>query len=97
MNSKHTPGPWTVNANGINSPDGHIVFFDVSGGPHETDARLIAAAPELLAALLRLQVATGCLYDGDAGRIPSIAEMEAVTFARRDAYQAIAKATNQQA
>ena len=51
MNTKHTPGPWTVGANGINSPDGHIVYFDVSGGPHETDARLIAAAPDLLAAL----------------------------------------------
>lgn len=55
MNTKHTPGPWTVNANGINSPDGHIVFFDVSGGPHETDARLIAAAPELLEALEKLE------------------------------------------
>lgn len=51
MNTKHTPGPWTVTVNGINSPDGHIVFFDVSGGPHEADARLIAAAPALLEAL----------------------------------------------
>lgn len=51
MSTKHTPGPWTVTVNGIKSPDGHIVFFDKSGGPHESDAKLIAAAPDLLAAL----------------------------------------------
>jgi hypothetical protein len=82
MNTKHTPGPWTVNANGINSPDGHIVYFDVSGGPHETDARLIAAAPDLLAALDALIVA---IYEGKY--------VDPYSDVYRDALNARAKAT----
>jgi hypothetical protein len=82
MNTKHTPGPWTVNANGINSPDGHIVYFDVSGGPHETDARVIAAAPDLLAAVDALIVA---IYEGKY--------VDPYSDVYRDALNARAKAT----
>jgi len=62
MTSKHTPGPWTAEIRGKSGP----INFTIRGGTNamglETrpcvaqyvqgkDARLIAAAPELLAAL----------------------------------------------
>ena len=59
MNAKHTPGPWTmgwegaVREPGLGRPcvgtTGHADWV----GPHgaEADARLLAAAPDLLAAL----------------------------------------------
>jgi len=62
--SKHTPGPWTIDGSvrtSINAGTKHIALanfynsvepeFNVSGEEHEANARLIAAAPELLAAL----------------------------------------------
>ena len=54
--SKHTPGPWAVNANGNVKTSTGTIFI----GPGRTyaeamaDARLIAAAPELLDALKAL-------------------------------------------
>jgi hypothetical protein len=62
---KHTPGPWSVYSAakddgftdfyGIDGPDldkgNAVVLWDPSGGiENEANARLIAAAPELLAA-----------------------------------------------
>jgi hypothetical protein len=53
---QHTPGPWTVDNQYIHGPDG-IRFLAVAGdGAGQANARLIAAAPELLAAA-RLAVA----------------------------------------
>ena len=67
MSNKHTPGPWTVTADGAGwyiecSPErGHSVAYiraeigeedpDTSDDEKESNARLIAAAPELLEAL----------------------------------------------
>ena len=67
MSNKHTPGPWTVTADGAGwyiecSPErGHSVAYiraeigeedpDTSDNEKEANARLIAAAPELLEAL----------------------------------------------
>ena len=58
MNTQHTPGPWTVKkaspqAGVITAPNRGLGIAEVFGGG-ETDtanARLIAAAPELLTAL----------------------------------------------
>lgn len=64
-NDKHTPGPWIVSGRhnrwGDNlvvpagsdvSADGYLACVRVTGDGHgPADARLIAAAPELLAAL----------------------------------------------
>ena len=56
MKTQHTPGPWTVDNQYIHGPDG-IRFLAVAGdGAGQANARLIAAAPELLAAA-RLAVA----------------------------------------
>ena len=52
--SKHTPGPWTMEpfvdgCYDVNSPDtGDLVAHEIAS---EADARLIAAAPDLLEAL----------------------------------------------
>jgi hypothetical protein len=66
MNTKHTPGPWTVTAN-TTGPGHHVSAFEsrwaqmvtVHASPSRTieaeaNARLIAAAPELLEALLAM-------------------------------------------
>lgn len=64
MSEKHTPGPWiaikdTVYEGSKDSSGDEIVTLEyrrAAGGPHPrniADARLIAAAPELLKALRR--------------------------------------------
>ena len=62
MTTKHTPGPWklTCASRAVTSPSGwDIARMPVHTGPITIDdmtanARLIAAAPELLAALQKL-------------------------------------------
>jgi hypothetical protein len=61
--SKHTPGPWTAGIHGLTVDAVHPVRNDATGTTpvafisgyfgeaQEANARLIAAAPELLAAL----------------------------------------------
>lgn len=61
--SKHTPGPWEWNKNyrGLDGPGGAVILEyapyegmwvpDYAGDWSEANARLIAAAPELLEAL----------------------------------------------
>jgi len=59
-NQKHTPGPWTWNEDfrGLDAPEGAILEFDRYDGMwltyvdgRKANARLIAAAPDLLEAL----------------------------------------------
>lgn len=69
--SKHTPGPWSIhNEKSIGASDGKQMIAHVTS-PHivlkwarsideiNANARLIAAAPELLDMLVRMQVALG--------------------------------------
>ena len=62
MKTQHTPGPWTVDNQYIHGPDG-IRFLAVAGdGAGQANARLIAAAPDLLNLLTaadRLEELTG--------------------------------------
>ena len=59
MNAKHTPGPWGYQLGSIIDREGYLIadvrsrFDDGKGGEdyHQANARLIAAAPNLLAAL----------------------------------------------
>lgn len=64
-NTQHTPGPWTVNEIGgtdartqFLGPDGAL-NFEVWDAITDADAHLIAAAPDLLAALESAFVAFG--------------------------------------
>ncbi len=59
MKTKHTPGPWSLSgANTVHGPDCIVAFVGTadeevrrfSGERQSADARLIAAAPDLLAA-----------------------------------------------
>lgn len=57
MSNSHTPGPWafSINHSGdyqLHGSNGHLVFQISTGTiPDNSDARLIAHAPELLRAL----------------------------------------------
>ena len=54
MPNKHTPGPWAATKNGnITSADRKVLIATLSGinDEDESNARLIAAAPDLLEAL----------------------------------------------
>jgi hypothetical protein len=52
MSSKHTPGPWEITAHGsIEAKDRQIALVSRGGLTDMPNARLIAAAPELLEAL----------------------------------------------
>lgn len=64
-NATHTPGPWRVSqpsGNYIDTPTGSIAALMY--GATKTDARLIAAAPELLA-VLQEAVNKGYMWDHD--------------------------------
>lgn len=70
MNAQHTPGPWTVSGKQVKSIDhGKRYTVATANNSKFTDeanannARLIAAAPELLAALEDLLSATEETYD----------------------------------
>lgn len=68
--TKHTPGPWKVNGHpGNNAGTDWRQVTDCKENPvfiaecHKNNARLIAAAPEMLEALERLLVAPDLNWD----------------------------------
>ena len=68
MSAQHTPGPWVVGKNIIGSRDEygfnrHIVSMEWKDEQGAADSRLIAAAPDLLDALINL-LAT---HEGEGG------------------------------
>jgi hypothetical protein len=99
MNTKHTPGPWAVGlyswdnvkgAHGILAEGCLIpICHSIMGGDLEesdANARLIAAAPDLLEALRKAE-AWVSQYHGMVGHNAASRQMSSVIFA------AIAKAT----
>ncbi len=84
----HTPGPWHfVNGNQIRSERHQIArTWSMRGGEGSANARLIAAAPELLQALAAMVTAFawGDMNDGEAAAI-------------KEARAALIKATGAQA
>ena len=85
--SAHTPGPWTIDMDGIERGAEVCAGDDQSvANCSKEDARLIAAAPELLEALQELREAE--LFDDDDPRL---------IFARQKTDAVIAKATGAQA
>lgn len=94
--TKHTPGPWTYTRNEHGAPGAPILFISCGDGnhpAHETrsyeervaNARLMAAAPDLLEALLLIERKYGSLAD--------YADLPADKNALVKARAAIAKAT----
>jgi hypothetical protein len=70
--TEHTPGPWRTVTDGIShwvEIDGTIVMvMNYRNNQAQANARLIAAAPELLACLLDVLDADGNLYAMDFDR-----------------------------
>ena len=104
MNSHHTPGPWRVSPSGrlVCTDEGthvNICTIEDNGNdalaplPNEVapNARLIAAAPELLATLDKLHALAG--ENGVPLDFVKLAEFQNTVF--RLAAQAIAKAKGQ--
>ncbi len=103
---KHTPGPWRAapriagNGWGVWCTENWYGVLDntAPGIDAEANARLIAAAPELLLALqntvnvLALAVENGCFGDALSDDEDTIAEVESVVDAAR---AAIRKATGE--
>jgi hypothetical protein len=73
METKHTPGPWAKYGSVIRSLSGSerkVAEVRVLDDEGQANAKLIAAAPDLLAALQKLHVSLSELNDcGDAGRM----------------------------
>jgi len=105
--SKHTPGPWAAHfeeAYYVTGPDlGRVAMMMNLKGAHgmggrrsgdesAANCRLIAAAPDLLQALLNL-VGTMCAADGSDME----ADLDAIDARVADARTAIARATGEQA
>jgi hypothetical protein len=94
MSGQHTPGPWTYHADSGSSCAALIAtgsfVCEFIEPPTEANARLIAAAPELLEALKSIICSVGH-DDGDGWYTVSLHEDE-VQAARA----AIAKATGEQ-
>lgn len=93
MNANHTPGPWFIEKNGnyidITASEGSGFkserYMRVRGCIELSDARLIAAAPELLEALVNM--VEWIQPDG------SFPDNLTVRSAIKEAHTAIAKAT----
>jgi len=93
MNTQHTPGPWTYEySNDVGDDDEYFIEFyevrtpdykEVARVDNEADARLIAAAPEMLATLRWL---TQALWDfGLGGSTARLAALAAIARAEGDA------------
>ncbi len=79
---QHTPGPWDVEPKGsrhfVDGADGlTVAYLDRAGvrerAEIEANARLIAAAPDLLAALYLIATDQSAIYSGANAHIGNIA------------------------
>jgi hypothetical protein len=74
MSAKHTPGPWhAVDDNFVEAENGATVIDQINDDLSElsdeeisANARLIAAAPDLLAALRKLEIWLECTDNAEA-------------------------------
>jgi hypothetical protein len=96
--SEHTPGPWKTNDGSTivrDTEDKRIADTAVARPYPEclANARLMAAAPKLLAALEALVYAYVELADSSTGREAQMQRIPAMVKAVQEAEQAIAEAT----
>lgn len=93
--TQHTLGPWAQNGNLIEGLDGetvaYVTAYNTMTPRQKANARLIAAAPELLAALEGMEKWASSIHDGYP---PSTASIAAAPY-REAARAAIAKATGE--
>jgi hypothetical protein len=99
----HTPGPWTTNRTrdddgnrSIGTTRGALALLVVDGGytasEQTANARLIAAAPDLLEELIAAQAAIAMVYAGRKNWHGHLATLETVSSAMKSARAEIAKA-----
>lgn len=81
---KFTAGPWRYDSDlqGIQSPSGGIAVPVLRGDDTEANARLIAAAPDLLAALEALVASHGGTIGTSDGHPLAVAALTALKKAR---------------
>lgn len=99
MKTKHTPGPWTVDGNGIKhsyvgagrGENGNFEIARTSGPQKKQNAKLIAAAPDLLEALKKAKALMFCYGTGDIKHIDPYTG-EILTPVMQQICSAIAKA-----
>lgn len=102
--TKYTPGPWEVSGTSITAPpcnnDGTcIAVIEDDGGyeappeQREANARLIAAAPDLLAALKTLLLTSE--WADETGYVEDVGFVNLETV-QQQAHAAIAKATGEE-
>lgn len=98
MTTKHTPGPWVIHQSTAESwpeilaPNGTVPLARINStwrGEALANARLIAAAPELLEALGRISDS----INGLSGPIPTRNTPEFWDYVKTIADEAISKAT----
>lgn len=89
--AKHTPGPWRAHGDAVFSPDGCIAICGtdlLTPATNEANARLIAAASDMLAALQYIMGKLGSYHDAD----DDDAEMHIIADIEKTLEAAIAKA-----
>lgn len=89
MEHKFTPGPWVIAGDEIETAEGQYVCH--FGDGLEADARLIAAAPELLEALRAFNVTERMIVGGTADSLTIRVPISVL----QNAAAAIAKATGE--
>jgi len=95
MTTKHTPGPWDKSGSVIKSlagSDRKVADVRVGDEEGQANAKLIAAAPELLATLQAFERISDIWLPATASEEHE-GEMQALHQARNDMLAAIAKAT----
>jgi hypothetical protein len=93
MESKHTPGPWILNSekSSVWSGDTIIAAITLKRPETEADARLIAAAPDLLNAAEKVLAGLNARIDASAGPCGKTPVFDGIA----DLHDAIAKARGQ--
>lgn len=96
---KHTPAPWKAGARSVSAPETEdrlgldCRLYGGNAGDNRANARLIAASPDLLAALRRLIAALDAHATVHAADGDDVARMLEYAQAEDAARAAIAKAT----
>ena len=88
MDAKHTPGPWAVGGRLVIAEKyGSVCAVDDGQSDYVANARLIAAAPELLAALKAITDELGVPDPGYPAPVANAAEIARAAIAKAEGGQ----------